>query len=275
MLVKIYTVHDKRVEFLKWQRATLRRHLEEPFRLIACDNANARLASLRLQLLCWWLGLQCLRIPGQHHENANVAASYPLDYLTQEHVAREREADFSVFMDSDMFLVRRFSFARLAGEHAIAGVRQTRGALRYLWNGLVVFNHRLLTDAHQICWACSGSSASPYHPAQHYRDGRLRGEYVDVGGPTHLFLDAHPALPVRWIDMDRVTHGSPGLQQIPEEARADYAQFAVEELASDFLAEGAFFHYRAGSNWNRMAPAQVAAKTRVLRAVLTRALRSQ
>ncbi|MEW6688186.1 MAG: hypothetical protein AB1452_03735 [Pseudomonadota bacterium] len=274
MLVKIYTVHDKRVEFLKWQHATLRRHLEEPYRLIACDNATARLDSLRLRLLCWRLGSRYLAIPGQHHENANIAASYPLDYLTQEHVAREREADFSVFMDSDMFLVRRFSFRRFAGEYAIAGVRQTRGALRYLWNGLVVFNHRLLADAHRICWACSGSSASPYHPSQHYRDGRLCGEYVDVGGPTHLFLDEHPALPVRWIDMDRVTRGSPGMERIPEQARADYAQFAVEELASDFLADGAFFHYRAGSNWNRMNADQTAAKTRVLEAVLARALES-
>jgi hypothetical protein len=271
-LVRIYTVCDRRPDFVKMQRDTFRRHLRDRHELVVCDNAESRGASRRLRVLCLVHRLRYVRVPDQHHENANVACSYPLDFLTQEVLARERQARYSVLIDSDMFLLKPFSFADYLGPHALAGVPQRRGPVRYLWNGLVVIDHRRLPDIRELVWACSGSAASPYFPAQLYQDGMLCGQAVDVGGPLHFYLERHPEVPVKHIDMARITADARNVDLLPDAVRAEYAPFAREELASDLLAGGAFFHYRAGSNWNRMPVDMVAAKTRILRRLVARSL---
>ena len=159
-----------------------------------------------------------------------------------------------------MFPIKPLSFLEYIQDYEVAALFQSRGRypldsasnhVQYLWNALVVFNHLKHTRYDKMIWACSFDKASPYFPEQLYDvERKLEGQHVDVGGPTHYFIkEGHR---IRFIDMCRIKADMDNLCLIPEKLRSLYLPFYTDLRASDFLMSGKIFHYRAGSNWNRM-----------------------
>lgn len=262
-------MHDKEPQFLLRQIELFPKFIDDEYEWVVLNNAADAAAAKEIERLCLEHRIQHIVVPEQHHENPNVACSYPLDYLMQHFIRPEERATISVIIDSDMFPLQLLSFAGLVGAAEIAAVFQSRGRfahdspanqVRYLWNGLVIFNHSGGQDFSKVIWASSACGESPYYP--HFlfdTEGRIEGEWVDVGGATHAYLrDGHA---VKYIDWVRVEASRHNLHLIPGPLRLLYQPFYHNESsASDFLVNGAIFHYRAGSNWNQLLPHLIQAK---------------
>jgi histo-blood group ABO system transferase len=281
MLTRIYTVHDKEPEFLRIQIPLCRKFVQDDFELVVLNNAANLSQADEIAEICEEFGVAHWMVPDQHHENANIACSYPLDYLMSRFFRSEADATVSVIIDSDMFLLRPVSFIAAVGSAEIAAVFQSRGRyehdsprnhVHYLWNGLVIFNHACASDFSKIVWACSASKDSPYYPAELFdNESRIEGEWVDVGGATHEYLKGRPV--VKYIDWERVSASRDNLHLIPSALRLIYLPFYhSESAASDFLLNGAIFHYRAGSNWNQLRDHLIRAKKVILDRLVASAL---
>lgn len=279
--LRIYTVHDKEPGFLRQQIQLLRKFCYDDYELVVLNNALAESHAREIESICIEHGVRHVLVPDQHHENPNIACSYPLDYLMAEMIRQETEAKVSVIIDSDMFPLRPLSFVTAVGEAEIAAVFQSRGRhgsdspanhVHYLWNGLVIFNHAAGGDFSKIIWACSTCLNSPYYPAAVLdANGLIEGERVDVGGATHAYLRERHA--VKFIDWERVEAKRDNLHLIPEPLRLIYQPFFHSvDAAADFLLNGAVFHYRAGSNWNHLREHLIKAKKVLLERLIAAAL---
>ena len=101
--IKIYSVHDKEPSFIRLQHRTFQQFIKDEYEFIVCDNAQRKSDSRKIRCLCTSLGLRYQEIPEQHHENPNIACSYPLDYLMQKFIANETESQH-------LFLLIRICF---------------------------------------------------------------------------------------------------------------------------------------------------------------------
>ena len=49
-------------------------------------------------------------------------------------------SDLVLFLDSDMFLLDNFSMVDYMKDEIISGLKQVRGNIEYMWNGIMFFN---------------------------------------------------------------------------------------------------------------------------------------
>ncbi|HXW24875.1 MAG TPA: hypothetical protein VEK73_09025 [Xanthobacteraceae bacterium] len=142
-----------------------------------------------------------------------------------------------VIIDSDMFPFAPFSFAEMLADHAIAGIAQHRGQVRYLWNGLLIFDAARLPDATTIDFSCAV----------------IKGELTDVGGMLSYYLDHHPELAVRYLG--HLSSGRWGLAEMPQSLDGALRSFVVNDPYNgngtffSEIYEGCMFHLRSGGNW--------------------------
>lgn len=251
--------------------------MTEEYQCFICDKAENEIHSKGSKKLCDSYNLNYLLIPYQHNENPNIVASYPLDYITQEIIARDSNSDISILIDSDMFLVRAVSFRKYIANYKIGSVYQKRKNVFYLLNALIIINHRQIAkeDFTKIIFADSGSEESKYSPHHLFKDRKILGQYVDVGGPMYFFINNRKNK-IKYISASRVTKYYNNIDLLPNDVRRFYLPFYSSDfgkgekslIASDMLKDNTFFHYRAGSNWNGLSKKAMKFKILVLKRIL-------
>jgi hypothetical protein len=144
-----------------------------------------------------------------------------------------------------MFLIRDFSISSYIDGHDIAGCKQLREHVRYLWNGILFMNMATIPDSDQMNFMC----------------GTVEGVNVDVGGYLYYWLKEHPGLRIRNIQhTSHIFSGNNNLECLPTEILKEYNEdFRFE------IYEKAFLHYGRGSNWDKMGRNHHREKTRLLR----------
>lgn len=264
-MVRLYTFPDKRSDFLEWQARSLAAFARDPVELVVINNGSTseRIETVRQAALA--LGLKHIDLPEKHHENPNVACAYPIDWAIQNLIAPDRQADISVIIDSDMFLAAPFSFSEFLGDFELVALPQRRGPVRYIWNGLVMLNHRTLQDLSQLsfhCTGCRGICPEVAPPA--WQEGKILGQNVDVGGAAYFYFQSHPAC--RWKTLystHHITAERRNLHALPVDFLPHYdPAFCFE------LLEQSFLHYGSGSNWKGQSPEYHQRKTAALRSLL-------
>jgi hypothetical protein len=241
----IMTHAYQRPDFIALQEKTFRAFLKDDYRFVVFNDATDKRLYQAIQKVCLDLNLECIPIPQEIHlrpylprargeiytcacvKCANVV-QYSLDLLGFDHEG------LVMIIDSDMFLVSELDIAQYMQGYDIAGLSQTRGAVNYLWNGILFFNMETLPAKRELSFNC----------------GNIEGEPCDVGGYTYYYFRNHPEARIKLID-----HHVFVQNHMHEERSAlhPFLRLMIAENVpnSEFFMGYKLFHYRGGGNWDR------------------------
>lgn len=202
--VTIYTIADKRPEFLPLQVVTFKKHIKDKYEFIVLNNAiDSPERSQTITDLCAQLGIHCINVQrdqrysiignqetfcGSSYTNPNVACAYPIKW-GWERMCEENKDKLFVLIDSDMFIYKDISFNTMLEGYDAAFVMTYRGLQRdrakakvtYMWNAICIFHPEKISHLNELNWDCG---VTP--------DGYIHRNPVDVGGYTHFWLKKYP-----------------------------------------------------------------------------------
>ncbi len=264
--VLIFTSAYNRPDFIEIQCNTFKKFLRDEYVFVVFNDARDQILKRQIERTCSQLGVQCINIPQEIHDqpylerwpgegfhdpavrNANVV-QYALNALGYDHPG------IVVILDSDMFLVQPFSIKEFIDGYDIAGIPQgnlSNGLkISYLWIGIAFLNMENLPEKRMINFNC----------------GKINGVNVDAGGYTYHYLFKHPELKVKYLsnclssslscaecrsitEHYQCQHNLETLQKYGlDDAQIDALHSGLENV--EFVINGAFFHYRSGTNWDR------------------------
>jgi len=202
MKLRLYTIADKRPDFLRLQFESLEKYLLDDFELIVINNAVERGSRERhreISSLCKVLGVREVRIGRfpvrsvaglppmtltREYRNPSFAAAYPLKRIWKRMISENRDGAF-VFFDSDMFLIRKISILAEFGDGDAALIPQFRGLknggrdakVHYFSPAFGLYFPAKIPKLRSWLWDPSFS-----------RRTYINGEVVDVGGRVHHWL---------------------------------------------------------------------------------------
>lgn len=230
--VKIYTFADKAPYFIPWQYKSLRDHLRDGFEYIVMNNSsNAKLDS-DIKNHCNSLAINCIDVENKDFQTAVYACSAPIQECIDKYISQDCDC-INAIIDSDVFLMRGFSFNEFIDGHDIAGIMQSRLAdkgviIEYLWNAFLVIN-----------------SGAPNIDKLKMWPGTVNHAPLDVGGMSYFYL-LYNDIKLKKIPCTGLITDHPDvISLIPERVRGGYKfEWDMEIL------EGRFLHYRGGSRWD-------------------------
>ncbi|MBY0476809.1 MAG: hypothetical protein K2Q24_04120 [Chitinophagaceae bacterium] len=232
-MINIYTVSDKRPDFISLQYNGFKKFLKDKdYKFIVCNNGSTSELRNEIADICNKLGLTSVYVEG-NYENGAIATQVPLIYCLKNYIRHDPKEDMTVIIDSDIFLFNNFSFTELLEGADIAGIYQQRDRqakkifLRnhyYLWNAFLVFKNSSI-DFEKF-------------------DISMIQNITDVGGNLHYYLERFKPK-VKWVvhtpDIeDESEIFIDGLREIY------HPQFGMQIIASSFI------HYYRGSNWDAL-----------------------
>lgn len=261
----IMTHSYNRPEFIPWQHYGFQKFLKDDYRFVVFNDAPNQELQDEISKVCEDLYIRCIRVPQTIHKEpyylprqggvAGASAEcaetiqYMLDKMGFDH------QDIVVVIDSDMFLIRPFSIREYLQENQLAANPQVRyGAhenIHYLLPNLMVFNMTNLPDKETL----------------NFNLGIIDEIMVDTGGYTHFYLKAHPQL--KWIA--NTLHPRPIDIEKPDlnpeirkhiQAHPKLCNLITKlPIDVEFYIDYAFFHFKAGSNWNQIGDQKMQEKT--------------
>lgn len=202
--VTIYTLSDKRPEFLPIQYENFKLHIKDDYEFVVLNNAIDSVERRNaISKICQDRGIRCLEVKTTEkfkvigkqevfkngsYANANVACAYPIKWAWQE-MCDSNQKKLFVLIDSDMFLYHDISFNQELRGYDAAFVTNYRGPKKkrtsfdvtYVWNGICVFNPEKIPNLNDLNWDCGVVPK-----------GYIHGHAVDVGGYSHFWLKKNP-----------------------------------------------------------------------------------
>jgi hypothetical protein len=264
-------VHDF---YISLQHQAFKRFFKDPYEFIVFNDARdtpdlvtfGDVFADKVQTTCESLGIQHVRIP--QHLHASRSLVFPVAYTESDdhyvsrcalasqfamnYVRREFPlAKFFVLIDSDMIVVKQFSVSDFLQHDDVAGVKQSRGHLEYMWNGLFLCNLHSCEKLETFSWEA----------------GQIEGVSVDVGGHNALYLRDTNAR-VKNISCEHFTEpqGFPLLEAFAN--IDDHLKPSSSYLNKELLLDRCIVHIRGGGNWSYMKRGYLEACCAVLQAFL-------
>lgn len=233
--VKICTLANKEPEFIYRQYETIKKFVkDEKCEFIVFDNTpiNAFARRKEIKRICKELGIKRIGIRFKpYFKGAARYCAYAINWMYHRFFRWEKDT-IHVILDSDMVFINDFNFNEFLADNDICAVHQQRGAIEYLWNGVVIMKGGELPDKNYF----------------NYGLGTIEGERTDGGGNMYFWMKRNPNLKIKYI-----THtGSSNIAEkgiLSEEFSKDYkTEYGFQ------IIENSILHYRAGSNWNKKSP---------------------
>lgn len=282
--ILLFTYAYNRPDFIKIQHKTFKKFLEDDYEFIVFNDAPALEMENKINEICAHYGIRCVRIPQDIHDqpylqrwpgenynhptvrNVNVV-QYSLDILGFDH------DDIVVLLDSDMFLVKKFSvrdFLKgydLGGRLLGRGSRVACGDILYLWHGLAFLDMRALPNKRSLNFNC----------------GRVENLPIDAGGHSYYYLKSHPTIRAQYINYyfsDELRCNACKQEQLflcnhnyDDLKMIGFDEYQIQLMQSihnnpqsgiEFFHNNTFLHYRCGSNWDNQTPGFHRQKTNAL-----------
>ena len=248
--VLIITSAYNRPDFIEFQFKTFEKFLTDDYEFVVFNDATSDSMQTAIMETCTDLKIKCINIPQTIHKNNNpsnrnsAVVNYALQNLGFSHNG------IVCIIDSDLFLVKKFSIKESMNGYQIMGVPQGN-QIPYIWIGIAFLDMNNLQDHTSIDFNC----------------GKINNIGVDAGGYTYYYLNSHPDVQIKYFgayhsysflchnclnaDYDTVcTHNKAALEEYGlDESQISALHAGMSDV--DFFLEGAFFHYRSGTNWNQ------------------------
>lgn len=268
--VLIMTHCFNKPEFIIWQQKTFAKLLQDDYEFVVFDDAPNEEISNEVQSICHQYSVRCIRVPQTIHQfpyylpridgvggpSAECAETiqYMLDTVGFDYPG------IVVVIDSDMFLIRKYSIEKKLKNNHLAATPQLRidqngSKIVYLLPNLMFFNMATLPNRRSL----------------NFNLGEINGVRVDSAGYTYFYLINNPKL--KWSKLGCVTVpftvaavslNSKIISELKSYSKL-YQLMHSMEFDYEFYADYAFMHFRAGSNWYNMDDTTSSKKTRLLR----------
>lgn len=190
-MIKIYTLSDKRPDFIKLQYETIKKYVTDDYEYIVINNAvDSEERSAEIDRVCEEIGVESLRVvldpsmrvldgitqfTGNRYPNPNLACAYPTEWVWRNYMTKHD--DIVVNIDSDMFLIKEVSFREMLGDNNFGIVHAYRNwhKVHYPWNGFFIADIPNMPHPEEMNWNCAN----------------VNGTEVDVGGQGHFYLEKY------------------------------------------------------------------------------------
>jgi hypothetical protein len=230
-MVIIYAFYPNRPEFMPVQARCFRRFLRDDYELRIVNSATSESARADIAATAAGLSLPTLAVAAPDKSLPPSHAHSQLIHEVLRDATTPPPGSIICLMDSDMFLLRDFSYEDLLDGYALAGRKDRRGNVRYLvGSGILAINTTLVPSPVNL----------DFTPAC------IDGVQTDTGGGLYHYLRNHPMAKVRGFAYSgKVNTRNGNLACLPDALRTRYEDgFAIE------IWEQAFLHYVSGSNWD-------------------------
>lgn len=264
MKVRIYAPHINRLEFIRFQMASIKTHVLDDWEYIVVNDAinepflyNFLEKDMRDRItgLCNELNVECLEFPQDLHTNRDKI--FPkLQFFGDNPSTRasdvyqwtlQHSLDFDglvVIMDGDMFFTKDISFESLMGQANLAYLPQTREGIEYPWLNLVCFYPKSTPSIQDFSYDC----------------GSVNGVSLDSGGLSYYYLQANKdALKIRYIQQKLLDLSGEPLFDLSEYKNdliigpgiiPYLSMISNREMFIHFeVLDDCIVHYGRGSNW--------------------------
>jgi hypothetical protein len=254
-MIKIYTFPDKRPDFILRQKKTLDMFLKDDFEYIIINNGSTNELIMEIEKISKENKITHFFVENPNHKDPTIACAYPINQSLNKFIKKEKEAEISVIIDSDMFFLKHFSISDYLCDNQIAAVKQIRGNVNYIWNGIVFINHKNINGIMDLDFGFQS----------------INGELTDVGGNTYFYFKKYPNCVLKNIlHTSHIHPKNKNLKVFPPEILCEYDfNFCFE------LYEKSILHYGRGSNWDNMPINYHENKTNFLDKVLNMAYNNE
>lgn len=118
------------------------------------DYTNDGDISIRDKIIetCKKLDIKCINMENDNHKDITQASVRTATVMNAIHKYQMDNPDRYLIIDSDMFLIDYMDINRYDG-YKIAFVLQSREDHRYMWNGLIYMDMRIVDDFNDINWS--------------------------------------------------------------------------------------------------------------------------
>jgi len=231
-MVIIYAFYPNRPEFMPVQARCFRRFLRDDYELRIVNSATSESACAEIAATAADLSLPTLNITAPEGSLPPSDAHAQLIHEVLRNQPTPPPGSIICLIDSDMFLLRDFSFHDFLEGYSLAGRKDRRSNVRYLvGSGILAINTALVPSVADL----------DFTPAC------IDGVHTDTGGGLYYYLANHPAAKVRGFAYSGKVNTRNGNRAcLPGQSRSRYDDgFAIE------IWEHAFLHYVSGSNWDK------------------------
>jgi len=228
---KIVVCHCNRPNFLEIQLQSYFKTCEDLEEIIVVNDGSS--LSLRNEIKNKTITRKNVRLIDApydlDHSSPPFACSSVLQWI-YDLLLMEDEKSKVAFLDSDMFPLKKFSIENFLQEKSIAGLKQIRGNVDYIWNGIVMIDFNKIQHPHAIDWNC----------------GVINCYNVDCGGQFFNYFEKYGRDDVRYLthtshmSIDQIN----SLSSCPGEVAQKYDVSYKMEVFED-----TFLHYGRASNW--------------------------
>lgn len=266
--VLIITHNYNRPEFIEIQQKTFEKFLKDDYEFVVFNDARDIQTEHQITQACSLAHIDCIRVPQEIHTHPYLPRN-PQDNLQQSNIRHANCVQYSLdilgfghdgvvlILDSDMFLIRPFSIASyMANKDIAAFIKRTPSTVYCLCPALTLLSMNKLKDKYSL----------------DFNTGVIDGWPVDSGGYTYYYLQQHPEVKLKSIDVlyshqlflaDRhINRCNP--DEVPNEVKTTFYMnlgFTDKEInfllkkpdTFEFYLENHFLHYRDGSNDTRQS----------------------
>jgi hypothetical protein len=251
-MLNIVTPVVNNPRFIEAQHHTLNTFVRGDYRFIVYNDAKtwshytntyyATPQTLRQDIhnTCKRLDIECIPIDNTRHKNTSFdGCGETANIIIANYVQENKPV---LVIDSDMFVISEFHTSKFQ-DLDLATVPQSRGKIKYFWNGIFYLNMPILSNKHLL--------------------NMDRVDKTDFGGKMHKFYECTPDLKEYTIphlsSLNWTAADAPFLQ--PE-----ITKFCTEDSRNhqnrcfSEIYDQTFLHFRASSGWNKETAAKNASQ---------------
>jgi len=231
MTVQIFTSVVNRPDFVEIQDKLFRKYIKDEYIFNVVDDSPTVELSEQFKNICEKNNIVYYRKEQDSIKNnesvlkSNVHASITYKWTFDNILLKKHSNSIILFLDSDMFLFDDFSITEHIGDFIMSGLPQTKGKVKYMWNGLMFFNMPRIVEIDTDI---------------DFSDGIVEGELTDTNGHLYYYFKRN-GIDFKETDVIYPTHFNNIEIQNDEITRG---------INFELHLDGKFFHYRAGTNWH-------------------------
>lgn len=247
MTVHIFTTVVNRPDFVEIQDKLFKKFLKDEYQFHVVDDSMDENISQEFKDICEKHFIHYYRKPQSEQkkfDNPLAGARHATETIQWTYdnlIKKNHSEDLILFCDSDMFLLDDFCLEDYMKDEIIAGQLQIRGHVRYIWNGIMIFDMKKIFDI---------------DPDLNFSDGIVDGELTDIGGHLYYYFKKNN------INFKNINAGGTTPDDCPEYP-VEYNGVKIPVLLTSDMwckpedgynfelhLDSKFLHYRAGTNWH-------------------------
>jgi hypothetical protein len=257
--MKVITAVVNNPIFIQIQFHTLKKYMKCDYEFIVFNdaknfpdttNGNDITIKNTIHQLCEKLGIKCINIPNEHHKFKKEISCRTADSMNFILNYQINNPDKYLILDSDMFLIDYF-YESDYEKYDCAIVLQTRenNKIYYFWNGVFYFDINKIKNINLMNWnlypGCdTGGMMFNWMKKQNKVNSNSDNE---VFNNDDIYLMKY-LKSLTWNESDipeNIKSNNKLVEFIKNDPRNQNDNFFCE------IYDNKFFHYRAGSNWEK------------------------